>query len=61
MKRTYRNPVKELQRRQANRAHVNFKRRQTRQQNLSAHQAAALLVPSRLLGALSELKTKTKS
>jgi hypothetical protein len=51
-------PVKELQRRQANCAHVNFKRRQTRRQNFAAHQAAALLTPGRLLNALRELKTK---
>jgi hypothetical protein len=61
MKRVYRDPVKELQRRQANRAHANFKRRLTQQDNRAAKQAVALLAPGRLLNALSEIKRKTKT
>ncbi|MCY2924807.1 MAG: hypothetical protein NT031_05110, partial [Planctomycetota bacterium] len=60
MKRVYRDPVKELQRRQANRAHANFKCRQTRRENLAAQQAATLLAPGRLLNALSKINTKNK-
>jgi type II secretory pathway component PulF len=58
MKRVHRNPVKELQRRQANRAHASFKRRQTRQENLAAQQAATLLAPGRLLNALSKINAE---
>ncbi|MGO8930718.1 MAG: hypothetical protein ACLQU3_27995 [Limisphaerales bacterium] len=60
MKRIYRDPVKELQRRQANRAYASFKCRQTRRENLAAQQAATLLAPSRLLNALSKINAKNK-
>jgi len=55
MKRVYKNALKELQRRQANRAHAAFKRRQTGRENRAAHQAVALLAPNRFLSALSEI------
>ena len=61
MKRVYRNPLKELQRRQANRAYASFKCRQTRQENLAAQQAATLLAPGRLLNALSKINEKNKN
>jgi len=61
MKRVYRDPLKELQRRQANRAHFKFQCRQTLKKNREAQQAAALLAPGRLLDAFSNIKKQSKN
>jgi len=61
MKRVYRNPLKELQRRQANRAYASFKRRKTRLENLDAQRAAILLAPGRLLKAFSKINARNKN